>query len=58
LEKLDGDHNIGVSMRFMITPQYQAYQEVADFVEPKTISRIRAKGMASIQDWHTMGNIA
>ena len=58
LEKLDADHNIGVSMRYMITPKYHAYKQVANFVGMPTIGRIRAKGMASVQEWDSMGNTA
>ena len=58
IERLDGSCYKGISMRYMVTPQYHAYQEVVSHVGVNTVNKIRAKGLASVQNWDTMDNTA
>jgi hypothetical protein len=58
IEKLDASSYPGTSMRYMVSPQYHAYQEVEDHVDINRVNRIRTKGMASMQDWDSMGSTA
>jgi hypothetical protein len=58
IEKLDGSCFKGISMRYKITPKYHACKEVMGHVDPSTVNKITAKGMASVEDWDSKGNTA
>jgi hypothetical protein len=58
IECLDKTWNTDVSKRWGIGKAYHRYDEYVGYVGKPTIDRIQAKGLASLQDWDSMGSTA
>lgn len=54
LKCLDGNWDVGVAKRWAIGKHHHRHNEFIGYVGKPTVDRIRAKGMASLEDWDSM----
>ena len=54
----DGEKVNGKAMSYTLTDKFPLYVEFEQAVDKKNIAKVRAKGMASLQDWDSMGQSA